>query len=357
MRFNGNLRFRRGEPVLVLLFVLLPGFSCGGEAKNGKPSSLEPGTGGGGSGSGGAGDQGTGGDGEPTDEVIGWAMPNPPSSGLPNPASYDTSIEGVVLDDVTGLMWQREGSPRDDSYLELGDLGQILSTRAEAYCAGLSLAGYDDWRLPARIELASLIDFEKFDPAIDAEVFLDDWEASGSSAFLSSSEGPREDQLWSIDFESGESRGLGQRVRCVRAEVPSAPSSQRYVVGEGGTAGTVTDTSTGLVWQRTPSDERFNFEDAQAHCADLDLAGKGFRAPSMKELLTLVDETNLQDPAIDTSVFDMPVDGGLFWTSSRNAQQPDSNGWYVLFGYGEAKSTSPPPPSNLTDEYYVRCVK
>ena len=39
-----------------------------------------------------------------------WPMPNPPTSGLPHPQSYDTSVPGTVLDRVTRLIWQREAT-------------------------------------------------------------------------------------------------------------------------------------------------------------------------------------------------------------------------------------------------------
>src|SRR5260370_10083175 len=37
-------------------------------------------------------------------------IPNPPASGLPNPAMYDTAITGTVFDRLAGLMWQRSAS-------------------------------------------------------------------------------------------------------------------------------------------------------------------------------------------------------------------------------------------------------
>ena len=80
-----------------------------------------------------------------------WPMPNPPSTGLPNAASYDTaSTSGVVKDQVTGLWWQQT----------LGDnpSGQSWSA-AGGYCAALALGGHNDWRVPTRIELVSLLDF------------------------------------------------------------------------------------------------------------------------------------------------------------------------------------------------------
>lgn len=361
MQSNGN----QLAPWSCLRRVFLPSFlvslllsqACGGESTDNGPSSAGDGDGDTPSGTGGEGSPGTGGGGNPPDEVRLWPMPHPPGSGPPHPASYDTSVAGVVLDNVTGLMWQRQGSSRDESYLELGVSGEVVSARAQAHCSGLSLGGYDDWRLPSFIELVSLIDFERAAPAIDEAAFVEDWNASGSSTFLSLTPGPREQQRWAIDFDSGESRGLGQRVRCVRSDATEPDSSDRFVIGSSESRGTVADTWTGLVWQQSPSAEQFTFEEAQAECSDLDLAGGGFRAPSMKELLTIVDETKQQEPAMDTSVFDMPVDGGLFWTSSRNAAAPDSNAWYVVFGFGEVHATSPPPPTNLSNEYYVRCVK
>src|SRR4051794_33543136 len=36
----------------------------------------------------------------------GFPMPNPASSGLPNPASYAANADGTVTDEVTGLIWQ-----------------------------------------------------------------------------------------------------------------------------------------------------------------------------------------------------------------------------------------------------------
>ena len=37
---------------------------------------------------------------------------------------------------------------------------------------------------------------------------------------------------------------------------------------------TITDLNTGLIWQKTPSDEQFSWEDAQAYCESLELAGR-----------------------------------------------------------------------------------
>ena len=75
-----------------------------------------------------------------------WPMPNPASAGLPNPSSYDTSIAGVVRDNVTGLMWQQTD-------VLTGDITTLSG--AAAYCSALRLGGFTDWRLPSRIEIVS----------------------------------------------------------------------------------------------------------------------------------------------------------------------------------------------------------
>lgn len=45
--------------------------------------------------------------------------------------------DGTVLDDRTGVLWQKERSP-----------GTFTQREAQAYCRNLSLGGYADWRLP-----------------------------------------------------------------------------------------------------------------------------------------------------------------------------------------------------------------
>jgi len=86
----------------------------------------------------------------------GW-MPNPAGAGLPNPSSYTVdATNDTVTDDVTGLMWQRGV---DDS--------EFLEIEAIDYCGNLLHGGHDDWRLPSRIELVSLVDFTRVEPAID----------------------------------------------------------------------------------------------------------------------------------------------------------------------------------------------
>ena len=75
--------------------------------------------------------------------------------------AFVDNSDGTVTDTSTGLMWQQETA--DSMNWE----------SAISYCEDLSLAGYDDWRLPNRNELQTLVDYSKYSTAIDTEFFPD----------------------------------------------------------------------------------------------------------------------------------------------------------------------------------------
>lgn len=118
-----------------------------------------------------------------------------------------------------------------------------------------------------------------------------------------------------------------------------------------------TDTVTHLIWQIELSAGSYNFEDAKKYCAQLTPLAGGWRLPTLRELLSLVDPTELP-PAIDHEAFPgTPSDPGPnepgkagFWSSTDFAGQ-DGTAWFVNFQYGstnhEAKSV----------RKRVRCVR
>ena len=101
--------------------------------------------------------------------------------GLPNPRPQarwerDTSIahQPVVRDHWTGLVWQ--GCPKAlyDDECESGAIETVTWKGALDYCAflaSLSWGGRDDWRVPSRHELSSIVDDRFVAPALDPEVF------------------------------------------------------------------------------------------------------------------------------------------------------------------------------------------
>ncbi len=74
--------------------------------------------------------------------------------------SYTSSLPGVVNDADSGLLWQRQAPDY-----------QLSWSGANTYCAELTLAGIDDWRLPTRLELLSLLNYDKPESAYDSALF------------------------------------------------------------------------------------------------------------------------------------------------------------------------------------------
>jgi hypothetical protein len=120
---------------------------------------------------------------------------------------------------------------------------------------------------------------------------------------------------------------------------------------------TVTDTQTGLVWQRQVGANGLTFSAADAICANLSLAGKDdWRVPSMKELHTLIDySVGPGKAAIDEAVFPS-TPSAQFWTATLVPSFLGQTQHYVvMFGgvYGPIVGLAPPS----TPGPYVRCVR
>jgi hypothetical protein len=110
--------------------------------------------------------------------------------------------------------------------------------------------------------------------------------------------------------------------------------------------GTVTDTVTKLVWQQaTPGNSN------QAACANacagmsIGAFSSGWRLPTVKELISIVDYESPTQPAIDTVAFPA-TQSNWYWTST------DANGsaYVVHFGAGQIS------PTNPGNNWYYRCV-
>jgi Protein of unknown function (DUF1566) len=218
-----------------------------------------------------------------------WPMPNDPASGLPRPQSYDTSVEGIAVDKVTGLTWQRD--PYVISTTEYPPYDEILGSAA-TYCAGLTLGGFSDWRVPSRIELVSLVEFSSSPPS-NAAVF-----PSVEGFFMSSSEhnigtgNAAVGEAWTgtatnpgcgVDYASIPPMGQLQgpdAVRCVRGQV--AVEGPHYTIANG----VVQDNWTGLAWIQAPS-ALMEPGSVSSYCTSQTLAGGGWREPSTHEIETL----------------------------------------------------------------------
>jgi hypothetical protein len=130
------------------------------------------------------------------------------STAEPSAPPRFTVTDGMVHDAHTGLTWSQD---------DLTSEGVPHKKAAEA-CKALRLGGYEDWRLPTRVELLTLVDDTRHDPAIDTEAFPS-CKSSGywtSTAWAASSS----DCAWIVYFgygySGGDNRDSGYRVRAVR---------------------------------------------------------------------------------------------------------------------------------------------
>jgi hypothetical protein len=140
-----------------------------------------------------------------------WPMPNPdasiaPDSStlLPNPMTYDASVDGSVFDIVTALTWEVAFQPAADY------------PTASAQCQALGM------RVPTRIELVSLVDFTT-SPTIDISVFPQTPpEPFWTSSVVWADGGPDAAALyWSVWFLDGRvTADTAASVRCVSGGSP-----------------------------------------------------------------------------------------------------------------------------------------
>jgi len=123
-----------------------------------------------------------------------WPMPNPASTGLPNPHRYRRSVvagDVTVVDLVTNLTWEHH----DNGVFTARD-----QAGAQAYCDSSVLGGYDDWRLPTIIELVSIVDFTRNAPAIDPIAFVG---TPPFAYFFAATPGLGQNSNWSVSSSDG----------------------------------------------------------------------------------------------------------------------------------------------------------
>ncbi len=263
----------------------------------------------------------------------------------------------MTRDNVTGLIWEvKTNANKDDKYNWQGAQSQFI--------AGLNndeFGGFENWRLPSRQELASLVNKGDRDPAINTDFFPN----TRSSFYWSSTSKVPTTGLsgWIVYFQSG---GVipGDKTKSyyVRAVREGQSSSGNFVDNPGGT---VTDTATGLMWQKCTYDTTWDiykeectgsaihrtWQQALEASENLELAGyDDWRLPNINELLTLVDDTTYR-PAIDKDFFP-DTKTNLYWSSTTNVSSKDAS-WYVEFDHGSTGSMR----KSESYKNYVRAVR
>ena len=277
--------------------------------------------------------------------------------------AYQNNSDGTITDLNTGLMWQQNPGEK------------MTYTEAVARADTFDLAGYTDWRLPSIKELYSLILFNGIDPSgytgnteglvpfINTTFFefsygnpslgerIIDSQFATSNLYVGDTEFGGGDLMFGVNFADGRIKGYptgpmqGQEdgklfyVLYVRGQ----EYGNNNFVDNGD--GTITDLSTGLMWQKEDSKQGMNWENALAHAENLNLAGyNDWRLPNAKELQSIVDYSRSpsthNSAAIDpifqiTSIIDEGGDKNypFYWTSTTHENLQDGgNAVYVAFG-------------------------
>ncbi|MCP3925461.1 MAG: DUF1566 domain-containing protein [Desulfobacterales bacterium] len=104
-------------------------------------------------------------------------------------SDFQDNGDGTVADRETGLVWEQ------------GTGGAMTWENALIYCESLSLGGKDDWRLPSRNELQSIIDYTTNNPSVDI-IFFPDTELL--FYWSSTTDVSQSARAWYIDFENGD---------------------------------------------------------------------------------------------------------------------------------------------------------
>lgn len=268
------------------------------------------------------------------------------------------STWSCVRDKVTGLMWELktdDGGPRDKDLL-FTHIGDGQAGDASAYVAAVNatgLCGANDWRMPTRIELESLLDFSVRYPGarIDTQWFPNSPATLHWSSTSSEVNGGGPGYFWVTSYYAANQYVLGSfwyggqygnfSVRLVR-QGKAAPAT-RWVVQPGGAE--ILDKTTRLIWRRcaegqswtgstcsgTPTTYLSMFYGIDHAKAEATATGQRWRLPNPKELSTLVD-TRVKLPAIDTVLFP-----GFYFSSYLTATAWPENPayqWRVNFADG-----------------------
>ncbi len=83
----------------------------------------------------------------------------------------------------------------------------------------------------------------------------------------------------------------------------------------------VIDTTTDLIWQKEPNPELITYKEAKSYCDKLQIKGYKWRIPTIRELMTLSNKSNVKENDID-------IRDGFYWSSTP--YKPDNTKVWLL---------------------------
>jgi len=282
----------------------------------------------------------------------------------------------MVRDNVTGLIWEakqnKDDTPdfanpndADNTYTwydknpetnggDAGSYGDGKNTGAFIQALNdANFGGHSDWRMPTAKELASIANSETYNPAINTGYFPN---TVSSYYWSSTTDAYSTVNAWSVWYINGRGISIGKSssnyVRAVRGE--QFGSLDNLIINGDGT---VTDTSTGLMWEQKTDDDTANdkdnsyrWEDALAWVESLNnsnyLGYNDWRLPNKNELQSLVNYS-VNYPSIDSAAFP-GTKSGYYWSSTTYGS---TYAWTVVFTQGSVYY------DNKSYDHFVRAVR
>jgi hypothetical protein len=252
------------------------------------------------------------------------------------PQQLVENADDTITDNATGLTWMRGPAGEVDGGSEI-----YATSFAEAQAACQC-----PWRLPQRIELLSIVDYSRYDMALNP-LFIAR-AADGNTAWTVTPYLPSS-TWWFVDLIKGAPWGpyggfVAGQVRCVRGTTQAPAVRYTLQTSDAGVA-EVVDNGTGLTWKQQSEPGTSTLDGALVRCA------APYRTPTVSELHTLVDSSR-SDPAIDTTFFgDTGSDSYVSSTPVGSYYLPGYH-WYVDFSVGQASYDN-----GGFGPYQVRCVR
>lgn len=195
----------------------------------------------------------------------------------------------VVNDIQTGLYWEAKSFNQNDSRYN-----QRLMTWEEFtgdYIAQLNeikYGGFDDWRVPSKDELRSLITYRNINPAYYTKYFMT---LTPDDYWCGSTYAQRPDCGWVINLNIGATTAKNKTLPSCGVAVrgKTVPAAKDRFVDNGD--GTITDKYLNLMWQKEQN-ERMSYSQVLKMLPNYDLAGyRDWRLPTMHELSSIFDES------------------------------------------------------------------
>lgn len=296
-----------------------------------------------------------------------------------NQPSYTDNGDGTISDNVTGLMWSKTTDLNGDGKINVSD--KLNYNDALAAADALTLAGYNDWRVPSTKELYSLIMFYGIDPSgyegtetsglvpflntqyfdfgfgdTDAGERIIDAQFATTTIYKGTVMGGQQ-ALFGVNFADGRIKGYP-----ISATLNAPNGKAFYVLFVRGNSaygvnnfsdngdGTITDRATGLMWTQADNGQAVLWQDAlewvqQKNSANY-LGHNDWRLPNAKELQSIVDysrsPSSTNSAAIDPLFTCSTIndEGGstnysFYWSSTTHANMRNGNSAaYVAFGEG-----------------------